>query len=261
MLDQVITCVYQFLSVCNLCSFPVWLVLWILPALRTRAQYKQPSDGRERAAPVCRCTVSRPAREGAGSGVGGWEESILHTVDKRGSDAKLGFLGKPGFSTQLMMKEGGPRGLIPTCWMSRRGRGSGAPRPSSPVTGPAGPNTGPKHTFLLVAMEVEPCGNPKGLSLCEKASFMPEVFCMIQGTVECLGCKKPEVHSNTPVIPPGTGRLCCLPAFAIGGDPVLKTKACPGGASNRRAVLLQVRGLCTERATHWNSSVPVPHAP
>ena len=29
--------------------------------------------------------------------MGGWGENILHTVDKRGSDAKLGFLGKPGF--------------------------------------------------------------------------------------------------------------------------------------------------------------------
>ena len=29
--------------------------------------------------------------------MGGWVENILHTVDKRGSDAKLGFLGKPGF--------------------------------------------------------------------------------------------------------------------------------------------------------------------
>jgi len=29
--------------------------------------------------------------------VGGWVENILHTVDKRGSGAKLGFLGKPGF--------------------------------------------------------------------------------------------------------------------------------------------------------------------
>ena len=29
-----------------------------------------------------------------------------------------------------------------------------------------------------------------------------EVFCMIQGTSECLGCKKAEVHSNAPIIPP-----------------------------------------------------------
>ena len=37
----------------------------------------QASDGRERAAP----------------------QNVLHTVDKRGSDAKLGFLGTPGFET------------------------------------------------------------------------------------------------------------------------------------------------------------------
>ena len=29
-----------------------------------------------------------------------------------------------------------------------------------------------------------------------------EVFRMIQGTVECLGCKKPEGHSNVPIVPP-----------------------------------------------------------
>ena len=29
-----------------------------------------------------------------------------------------------------------------------------------------------------------------------------EVFCRIQGTAECLGGKKPEVHSNAPMMPP-----------------------------------------------------------
>ena len=48
----------------------VWLILWILPALRTRAQFNSNNHL-----------------------TGG---NILHTVDKRGSDAKLGFLGKPG---------------------------------------------------------------------------------------------------------------------------------------------------------------------
>uniref|UniRef100_A0A7S4LBF2 Uncharacterized protein n=1 Tax=Eutreptiella gymnastica TaxID=73025 RepID=A0A7S4LBF2_9EUGL len=27
-----------------------------------------------------------------------------------------------------------------------------------------------------------------------------EVFCMIQGSVECLGCQKSEIHSNAPTI-------------------------------------------------------------
>ena len=52
----------------------VWLVLWILPALKTRAQ----------------CNSNNHLTGGSA------RPYILNTVDKRGSDAKLGFLGKPG---------------------------------------------------------------------------------------------------------------------------------------------------------------------
>ena len=57
----------------------VWLVLCTLPALRTRAQCNSDNHltgGSARPRP---------------------SENILHTVDKRGCGAKLGFLGKPGF--------------------------------------------------------------------------------------------------------------------------------------------------------------------
>ena len=39
------------------------------------------------------CMGAQPVRSCGGA-------YILHTVDKRGSDAKLGFLGKPGFARQ-----------------------------------------------------------------------------------------------------------------------------------------------------------------
>ena len=43
-------------------------------------------------------------------------------------------------------------------------------------------------------------------SVCLEAQFQKlrktEVICMMQGTVECLGCKKSEVNSNAPMIPP-----------------------------------------------------------
>ena len=32
--------------------------------------------------------------------------------------------------------------------------------------------------------------------------FLAGLFCMKQGTVQCLGCKKSEVHSNAPILPP-----------------------------------------------------------
>ena len=54
----------------------VSLVLWILPALKTQARYKSNNHL-----------------------TGG---SARHTVDKRGSDAKLGFLGEPGFMSLVV---------------------------------------------------------------------------------------------------------------------------------------------------------------
>ena len=60
----------------------VWLVPWILPALKTRAQYKSNNHLTGGSA--------RPNYQVKTT-------HILHTVDKKSSDAKLGFLGKPGF--------------------------------------------------------------------------------------------------------------------------------------------------------------------
>ena len=60
----------------------VWLILWTLPALRTRAQFNSNNH------------------------LTGGSARPLHTVDKRGSDAKLGFLGKPGFFNSQIKKKG-----------------------------------------------------------------------------------------------------------------------------------------------------------
>ena len=56
--------------------------------------FKQPSDGRERAA--------------------------LHTVDKRGSDAKLGFLGPPGFHSHARTTKGSAPSSYGIWWVVKK---------------------------------------------------------------------------------------------------------------------------------------------
>ena len=71
-----------------------------------------------------------------------------------------------------------------------------------------------KHIFLVMMTRLFLRGTIHAQSFCSISwylVFLPnpwlklrktEAFCMIQGTVECLGCKKSEVHSNAPIIPP-----------------------------------------------------------
>ena len=70
-----------------------------LAALMTKAQHKLNNHLMGRSARP-RCADALQVDQFEKSRVRRWvggKENILHTVDKRGSDAKLEFLGKPGF--------------------------------------------------------------------------------------------------------------------------------------------------------------------